>query len=124
MTTILIAQAAYVLFGMLFNVVSIWRERAGLTRLTPTNPSRGFRSMAIAAVITAGYFLLPVWIYVAGWLVLASLIAKRAVWKHYRAIAITRNLDGYASPASARLALAINAVGCLSGVLATAALFN
>lgn len=124
MTVILALQAVYVLSGVLFNVASLRRQQAGLPRLTPTDPSRGLRSMTTAAAITACYFVLPVWIYIFGWLVFAFRIFTLAVWPHYRAIALTKNLDGYATPVSAQLALAINALGCVCGLLATAALFH
>lgn len=112
---ILILQATYVLAGLAFNAVSLWREHAGKTRLTITNPLLGIRSMGIAALITASYFVVPGWVYGVAWAWFVVRLVPRAVIPHFRAALLGQNIENYSSVSAALIAFLINATGAVVG---------
>lgn len=116
-TGLLIFQATYVLAGIIFNAVSLWRKHAGKPCLTMTNPLLGLRSMGIAALITMSYFIVPGWVYGVAWAWFVIRLVLRAVIPHFRAILCGKNIENYSSVSAAIIAFLINAMGTVGGVL-------
>lgn len=110
-------QAAYVCAGTLFNLVSLFRERNGLYRLTPTQPTAGIRAMAIAACIIVSYFVVPPLVFAVAWLAFSIRLIIRSVVPHFLAAKNGKNIENYSSTFSATLALVINLIGSVFGLV-------
>ena len=115
--TTLKLQLAYILFAILYNLVSIISSHLGLDALTPTNPISGIVFMLAVGLGVYLGFRRFYRLYGGVMLFALAVITYGGVFTHFMQLFSSDFPTGYASEASWAIAILINLVGLVTGFI-------